>query len=211
MRTTTRITVTAIALLTTVGLAGCAGGTTASQPTTTTTVTTSPQPSSTPSPSDTASAPTTTGTGTGGGGTTTTAACATANLTGALQTDPQGGSAGHTYLDLVLTNHGAACTLQGWPGTSLVGSSGNQLGAAATFVTSSPHSTVTLANGGTAKATIAIAQAGNYGSSCTTAAAKGFRIYPPGQKAALFADGSKFSLTACTQSSIKLLTVTALQ
>lgn len=210
MRTTTRITVIAIALLTTAGLAGCAGGTTASQPTATTTVTTSPQPSSTPSPSDTASAPTTTGTG-GGGGSTTTAACATANLTGALQTDPQGGSAGHMYLDLVMTNHGTPCTLQGWPGTSMVGSSGNQLGAAATFVTSSPHSTVTLSNGGTAKSTIAIAQAGNYGSSCTTAAAKGFRIYPPGQKAALFADGSKFSLTACTQSSIKLLTVTALQ
>ncbi len=209
MRTTTRITVIAIALLTTAGLAGCAGGTTASQPTATTTVTTSPQPSSTPSPSDTASAPTTTGTG--GGGSTTTAACATANLTGALQTDPQGGSAGHMYLDLVMTNHGTPCTLQGWPGTSMVGSSGNQLGAAATFVTSSPHSTVTLSNGGTAKSTIEIAQAGNYGSSCTTAAAKGFRIYPPGQKAALFADGSKFSLTACTQSSIKLLTVTALQ
>jgi hypothetical protein len=209
MRTTTRITLAAIALLSTVGLAGCAGGTTASQPSSTTTVTTSPQPPSTPSPSDTASAPTTTGTG--GGGTGTTGACTTANLTGALQADPQGGSAGHTYLDLVLTNHGAACTLQGWPGTSLVGSSGNQLGAAATFVTSSPHSTVTLANGGTAKSIISIAQAGNYGSSCTTAAAKGFRIYPPGQKAALFADGSKFSLTACTQSSIKLLTVTALQ
>ncbi|RKR75744.1 DUF4232 domain-containing protein [Frondihabitans australicus] len=209
MRTTTKITVAALALVTALGLAGCAGGKTASEPTATTTITQSPQPS--PTPTDTSSSAPTTGTGGGGTGTGTTAACATANLTGALQADPNGGSAGHEYLDLVLTNHGASCTLQGWPGTSFVGTSGNQLGAAATFVTDSPHDTVTLATGGTAKATISIAQAGNYGSSCTKSAAKGFRIYPPGQTASLFADGSKFSLTACTQSSIKLLTVTALQ
>ena len=144
-----------------------------------------------------------------GTGTGTVSMCATAHLTGALSADPQGGSAGHSYQDLVLTNHGATCTLQGWPGTSLVGTSGNQLGAAATFVTSSPHGTVTLATNGTAKAVIAIAQAGDYGSSCTAAAATGFRIYPPGQKAALFVPGSR--LTACTQTNIKLLTVTAFQ
>lgn len=210
MRTTTRITITGLALLAAVGLAGCAGSNNAAGPTATTTVTTTPQPSPSDTASTTPTAPDTTGTGTGTG-TGTTAECATSNLTGALGRDTQGGSAGHSHFILTLINKGAACTLQGWPGTSLVGTSGNQLGAAATFVTSSPHGTVTLAPNAQATADISVAQAGDYGSSCTQSPAKGFRIYPPGQKAALFVDGSGFGITACTQTSIKLLTVTALQ
>lgn len=214
MRTATRITLTGLALLTAVGLAGCAGSDNAAEPTdtATTTVTATPQPTPSATASSTPTAPASTGTGgTGGTGTGTVAECATSNLTGVLGRNLQGGSAGHTHYILTLVNKGASCTLQGWPGTSLVGTSGNQLGAAASFVTSSPHATVTLAPNADATADISVAQAGDYGSSCTQSPAKGFRIYPPGQKAALFVDGTGFGLVACTQTSISLLTVTALQ
>lgn len=217
---TTRITITAVALLAAVGLAGCAGSNAASEPSATTTVTSTPHPSPTETVTATPTTPATTGTGgtgtggTGSGtgtGTGAVATCATSNLTGALAGDPQGGSAGHSHFILTLVNHGATCTLQGWPGTSLVGNSGNQLGAAASFVTTSPHATLTLTANGQAHADISVAQAAAYGSACTKTAAKGFRIYPPGQKAALFVDASGNDITACTQTSIKLLTVTALQ
>ncbi|AMM19547.1 hypothetical protein AX769_04570 [Frondihabitans sp. PAMC 28766] len=220
MRTTTRITIAAVALLTAVGLAGCSGGKSSSEPTATQTVTTTPSPSDSATPSSTPTAPSTTGTGTGSGsgtgsgtgtGTGTVAACTTANLRGSLD-NANGGAAGSTYASVVLTNVGtASCTLQGWPGVSLVGdSNGTQIGAAAVFDRTSPHGTVTLAPKAAAKAPLRIVQALNYdNATCSPTTADGFRVYPPGQKASLFVQDS--GVHACKAPGVKLLTVSAFQ
>lgn len=215
MRTTTRITFIAVACLAAVGLAGCsANSTTSSSPAATQSDTAAPAPapattgSSAPSGSTTESPSTGTGTGTGSG----VAACTSAHLRASIAANAGGGAAGSTYVSLVLTNTGtASCTLQGWPGVSFVGDgNGTQIGQAAAFDRTSPHPTVTLAPAGTATSTLRIVQAGNYSSAdCTPTKADGFRVYPPGQKASIFA--TKSGLTACAAKSVSLLTVSGLQ
>lgn len=211
MSTRTRFTVVAAAAFVALGLAGCATHTSPSATPKTTTQEPAPAASTpattTPaSPSPSTSAPATTGTGTG-----TVGACTTANLTASIA-QGSGGAAGSVYVTLVLTNKGAAsCTLQGWPGTSLVGGgTGVQIGAAAKFDTSSAHGVVTLASGSSAKSTLQYVQAANYDASkCQPEKGDGFRVYPPGQKASLFA---KYPyVTGCKSTSVSLFTVGALQ
>ena len=116
-------------------------------------------------------------------------------------------------MTLVLTNKStSACTLQGWPGVSFVGGgNGTQIGQAAAFDKTSSHAVVTLAgSGGTAKSTLRIVQAGNYSAAdCKPTKADGFRVYPPGQKASIFA--SKTGFTACASTAVSLLTVSGLK
>lgn len=110
----------------------------------------------------------------------------------------------------MLTNTGTAdCSLQGWPGVSLVGNgNGTQLGKAADFDRSTAHSTVTLSPGASAKAPLRITQAHNYSNDdCKPQTADGFRIYPPGSTASLFIQDS--TVTACNSQTISLLTVQA--
>lgn len=111
---------------------------------------------------------------------------------------------------IALTNTGEhSCTLQGWPGVSLVGDgNGTQLGAPATLDRSSPHPTITLAPNAVARAALNIVQAAAIpSSSCRPQTADGFRVYPPGEKAGLFIkDGS---VTACRNAARGLLTVKA--
>lgn len=112
----------------------------------------------------------------------------------------------------MLTNTGSAsCTLQGWAGVSLVGhGDGTQIGAAADFDRSSPHGTVTLQPKGSAYALVTVAEAGNYPqATCQPTATDGFRVYPPGEKRALFAKYS--GVTGCANAGTKLLTEKALQ
>jgi hypothetical protein len=179
--------------------AGCAGSAPASNGTVT--ASPSPSPSASVSPSSSSNP--------GAGGTTR---CITSNLTGSIVENAGGGAAGSNYVNVVLTNNGtAACTLQGWPGVSFVGdNNGTQLGAAANFNRQSPHATVTLAaGGGTATAQLQIVDAQNYSASaCNPVTADGFRVYPPGETASLFIPDNQ--VTACTSSSVKLLTVNAL-
>lgn len=133
--------------------------------------------------------------------------CDTSKLTGSIAAGG-GGAAGSIGVTLVLTNTGqAACTLQGWPGVSLVGDgNGTQLGNAATFDRSSAHPTVTLAPGGSAHAPLQIGQAYNYAASaCSPKTADGFRVYPPGSRSSLFI--SDPNVVACTSTSVSLLTV----
>jgi hypothetical protein len=206
MRTTTRFTVIAIACLAVAGLAGCsAKSDSATTPTATKTVTTAPAPStstSTPPSPSTSSTPSTQ---------PAILECTSANLTAAILNNAGGGAAGSTYVSLVLTNKGTtSCTLQGWPGVSFVGhGNGTQIGQAAAFDKTSPHPTVTLAPAGSAKSTLRIVQAGNYSAAdCTPTKADGFRVYPPGQKASIFA--TKAGFTACAKTSVSLLTVSEL-
>jgi hypothetical protein len=187
MRPTTRITIIAFACLAIAGLAGCSGKTvTSSTPPATVTTTTSAAPAPTETVTTTPSVSPTTGGG--------ASACTSANLTAAVVANPGGGTAGSIYYNLVLTNTGtASCTLQGWPGVSFVGDgNGTQLGQAAAFDKTSPHPTVTLAPAGKATSTLRVV-----------------RVYPPGQKASLFA--STTGLTGCASTSVSLLTVSGLQ
>ncbi len=95
------------------------------------------------------------------------------------------GAAGTFYLPLVFTNTGhTSCTLQGYPGVSLVGSNGSQIGPAA-IRTPSSTALVSLAAGSSTSATIGLSDALNVCSDPATADA--FVVYPPNQTTALFA------------------------
>ena len=132
--------------------------------------------------------------GSGTSGTTTTSsgapACTSADLTASL-----GGGAGagmsQNHTGLQLRNTGSSsCTLYGYPGVSWVrGASGIQTGAAAVRQAdpSGTETTVTLAPGALASAPLDIVDAAVIPpSECKPVAVRGLRIYPPGQKAALF-------------------------
>lgn len=179
------------------GVAGCAagGGPSAS-------------PTSSESPTDTGSAtPRPTGTSTSQ---PVEGQCATSDLTGTIGPGG-GGAAGSVEVTLILTNNGASqCSLQGWPGVSFVGNgNGTQLGNPADFDRSSPHATVVLQPGGTAQSSLRIVQAGNYPEAdCKPQKADGFRVYPPGSTESLFVKDD--NVTACTTTTVTLLTVRAL-
>jgi hypothetical protein len=96
------------------------------------------------------------------------------------------------HVGLQLTNIGpAACTLYGYPGVSWVaGADGHQVGAAAARqknASGSAERTVTLAPGALASAPFDIVDAGVFSpAQCKPVPVRGLRIYPPGEKAALF-------------------------
>jgi len=132
------------------------------------------------------------GSGTSGATTASSGApaCTSADLTASL-----GGGAGagmsQNHTGLQLRNTGSsACTLYGYPGVSWVrGASGIQTGAAAVRQAdpNGTETTVTLAPGALASAPLDIVDAAVIPpSECKPVAVRGLRIYPPGQKAALF-------------------------
>ena len=89
---------------------------------------------------------------------------------------------------LVLTNTGpAACALRGFPGVSYVtGDSGRQVGAAAVRV-GSEGAAVRLAPGARAQALVSFANTGVFDPAvCRPTPVRGLRVYPPGERAALF-------------------------
>jgi hypothetical protein len=89
---------------------------------------------------------------------------------------------------LVLTNTGtAACTLRGHPGVSYVaGPSGTQVGRPALW-TGPRGSVVRLAPGRSATALVSFAATGVFDPDvCRPTAVRGVRVYPPGERAALF-------------------------
>jgi len=172
--------------------AACSSTPSASKTTkTTTSTTTKKHPTTTTSASTTTVAPSTTTTSSP----TTTAAgvppCATGQLSVAVGQSQ--GAAGSLIVPLVFTNTGSTtCSLQGYPGVSIVGANGAQLGAAAAR-TGQATPLVSLPAGQT---TTAIFRQANPGIlNCTPVSATGFRVYPPNQTAALFAADS--SLTTC--------------
>lgn len=116
-----------------------------------------------------------------------------------------GGSALYT---VGLRNTGSSgCTLLGFPGVSMVaGSSGTQIGAPAERAIESRSVQVKLRPGDSATFELSVAQAANYPvKTCEPTAVRGFRIYPPGSKEALFLPGS--GLVSCAVKSTKVLTV----
>jgi hypothetical protein len=120
-----------------------------------------------------------------------TAACTSADLKATLGGGPGAGmSQNHTGLEL--RNVGStACTLHGYPGVSWVaGADGHQVGAAAVRQANSDggtEKTVTVAPGALASAPLDIVSAAVFSQSeCKPVPVRGLRVYPPGEKAALF-------------------------
>jgi hypothetical protein len=131
--------------------------------------------------------------------------CASSGLV--VWLDTQGnGTAGSIYYQLQLTNlSGRTCTLRGYPGVSAVGLSGRQLGRAASREGGRSPSTVTLANGATARATLRIVVAGAFpSSSCRLTTAAGLRVYPPDQSTSRMVP---FPFEACAHSGPTVLSV----
>ncbi|MDM4764212.1 DUF4232 domain-containing protein [Galbitalea sp. SE-J8] len=109
--------------------------------------------------------------------------CADAVL--AVSVRPGDAAAGSVYSDIVLTNTGAAdCVLAGYPGVSVVGGDGEQLGVPADREPAGEPSPVTLAaHGGIAIArlrSVNIAGGGGpLGDACPVVEGDGYRVYPP--------------------------------
>lgn len=130
--------------------------------------------------------------------------CTSGVLAASLDFTTGGGAAGSTTGNLVLRNtSNAACSLQGYPGVSFVDGNGNQLGAAAARSAGTARA-VTVHAGDSAFAQLKITDALNYdASTCGVTDATGLRIYPPGEKAALFVN---HAAKACTKNA-QVLTV----
>jgi hypothetical protein len=173
--------------------AGATGGSASSAPASAGSGASSTAASSTGASPSGSSAASTAGAGSGTSGSTTASgapACTSADLQASL-----GGGAGagmsQNHTGLQLRNTGSStCTLYGYPGVSWVrGAQGLQTGAAAVRQ-ADPNGTekvVTLAPGALASAPLDIVDAAVIPpSECKPVAVRGLRIYPPGQKAALF-------------------------
>jgi hypothetical protein len=164
--------------------AGCSSGPSKSASSTTTThhtTTTTVAPTTTSAPVATTSTSTTAApTGVG--------PCTSGHLSVAIGTIQ--GAAGTYGVPIVFTNTGTAtCSLQGYPGVSLVGANGVQLGTPAERVGTPPGPVVQIANGQTATAMYLQPIGGAY--NCTLVTAMGLRVYPPNQTGALFAPSSQ--------------------
>jgi len=106
-----------------------------------------------------------------------------------VDTSAGGAAAGSVYVPIDFTNASASpCTMYGYPGVSFVtGSPGSQIGSPAARNPGVTPATVTLAPGGTAHATLQVADAGNFPpSACHPVTAHWLRVYPPDDFTALY-------------------------
>jgi hypothetical protein len=120
-----------------------------------------------------------------------TAKCATADLR--LSISRQSAAAGNEYSSLVFTNAGAhACSLVGYPGVSVIGADGSQIGSAADHAPGGQPATITLAPGAPASALLDYHPAGNFDAATCGNVVTGtaLRVYPPGNTQALTAPSS---------------------
>ncbi|MEN0101482.1 MAG: DUF4232 domain-containing protein [Curtobacterium sp.] len=211
MKTNSRWAITPAVLLVGVVLAGCSSTSTPA-PTAARTVTAAPtgsatSPSSSPAASATDHAAGDTGavSGTPAG---SASRCTTDHLKGAFTGQDAGAS--NVDEELQLTNTGATvCTLQGWPGVSLVGNSnGTQIGEPAALDRSTAHATVSLRPGTAAVAHFHYVQADAFDqATCKPVVGDGFRVYPPGSKTSVFIAAT--GVKGCTAGNEKIFTVGA--
>jgi hypothetical protein len=133
------------------------------------------------------------------------AACSSSGLRVRYADDDGGAGAGGVNGTFTFVNTGdSACTLTGFPGVSYVtGDSGEQVGAAASR-TGGTVTTATLEPAGRATASLRRSQPGNYGSDCRETDVRGFRVYPPGSRTAVFV---AFATTGCRSTQAPLLQV----
>jgi hypothetical protein len=111
-----------------------------------------------------------------------------------------GGTAGSVYYPLEFSNVGhSACTLNGFPGVSAVGSGGGQLGPPAGR-NGQHHGTVTLVAGATAHAIRRVEDAGALCAHPVTAV--GLKVFPPG---ATQSQSIPFSFAACAHRGVLIV------
>ena len=138
------------------------------------------------------------------------AGCATAGLKIKVDTSQGGAAAGSTYVPINFTNTtSSTCTMFGYPGVSFVsGVPGSQIGRPAKRNPAVQASTVTLAPGAVAHATLQVAEAGNYDPSlCKPVTAHWLKIYPPNQTGPAYVS---FTAQACSKPK-QILSVQAVQ
>jgi Protein of unknown function (DUF4232) len=135
-------------------------------------------------------------------------ACATGGLVAWLNDGNAG--LGSQFFSLNFTNlSGHACTLRGFPGVSAVNLKRKQLGRAASRVSGTTVSTVTLQNGQSTTAKLRIVAAENFpASQCGATTAAGFRVYPPNQSASLLIPEP---ISACSLSGVSYIFVQAIK
>jgi hypothetical protein len=104
-------------------------------------------------------------------------------------------AAGHIGLFLVFTNaSGQTCTLDGYPGVSLVNGSGTQINDPATWSSAlGGPAVVSLAPGAKAHANLLLVDTDNFAGnpSCQPVTAMKIKVYPPANTVALFAATTK--------------------
>jgi uncharacterized protein DUF4232 len=121
-----------------------------------------------------------------GGGSAALPRCTSAQL--GVTLGPAEGAAGSVHRPLVFTNTGGrACELRGFCGVSYVaGDDGHQVGPAAQRV-GERGGQVRIDPGASAAAALQLVQVGAFDpAACRPTAVRGLRVYPPGEKAALF-------------------------
>lgn len=138
------------------------------------------------------------------------ALCTAASLTGILD-DTGGGTAGHIYMKLILSNSSSTnCILDGYPGVSMVlAGTSTPIGAPAERDPLAPSSgPITLAPGQSATAVLRYTQADNYQAGCLRVQANSVLVYPPSAYDSL---EIPHPLIACSNPDVKLLTIGAFQ
>ncbi len=112
------------------------------------------------------------------------APCTTADL--ALTATTAGAAAGTHFLTVTLTNtSGAACSLAGFPGVSLIDGAGEQLGAPADRNPAITPAEVTLDPGRSAHTVIGIPNYQNFPEGRCTGPSTALKVYPPDDYTAL--------------------------
>jgi hypothetical protein len=205
---TNRTLWTGVALIAAALVAGCSSSSSSSSSAGSST-STSPSSSAAASGASAPSASPTSAAGSSSTGGASTAACTTQDLKAKI-VNPQG-AAGSVYQSIDFTNiSGTPCTLYGYPGVSLTGSSeSTQIGAAATRSKTGSASVVTLAAGATGNALLQVAEAGNYPTStCDPVSSSYLKVYPPNQTTPIYLS---YKSTGCSKQSVNLLTIGAVQ
>jgi hypothetical protein len=184
------------ALLATVAVSGCSGGSKAPVAPSPTSVGTSASPSAT-----TVASPTTDASPTP----TTTSSPSPAPPSGApectssalqLRAVPLGAATGTDYIALVVTNTGDAdCVLVGYPGVTFLDSRGQQVGLPAQRDETSKPRRVVIAAGEKAHAQLSYPNPDFFGNGCGGRHAKAVQFYPPDQTTALRADVDAYVCT----------------
>lgn len=161
-------------------LAGCGGddtdeSTPTASPAISSTLTLVPGSSATVRPTEVTRSPTTPATATSA---PSTGRCETDNLS--LEPLPAGAAAGTHFVALVVTNTGdEPCIIQGYPGVSLLDSSGKQIGPAAERNPAFPSTPVTLQPGEKANATIGLPAWQNFDANVCPQESVSIQVYAP--------------------------------
>jgi hypothetical protein len=138
--------------------------------------------------------------------TTTAPACNAGDLGVWVAVDQGNGALGTIYYPLQFTNlSGRQCTLDGFPGVSVLGSNGQRLGSPADWEHTSPPHPVVLNPGATAHTLLAYHDVAVSEQGChPVGSADLLSVIPPGQRAATDAI---FDFEACSRPGVLYITV----